>query len=46
MGGEVRKAWVVEVKKRYQEYRSGKRPPVPAKQVFAAADVFLTTNLH
>jgi putative addiction module component (TIGR02574 family) len=37
-GCEVETAWVIEAEKRYQEYRQGKRQPIPAATVFAEAD--------
>ncbi len=36
--GDVKAAWVAEAEHRYAEYKSGKRQPIPADQVFADAD--------
>jgi len=45
LGGEVLSdidaVWVVEAERRYQEYREGKRNPIPATDVFAEADQLL-----
>lgn len=38
---EVDAAWVGEAERRYQEYKDGKRRPVPASLVFAEADRLL-----
>jgi len=38
---EVEAAWVIEAERRYQEYRKGKRQPIPADKVFAEADRLL-----
>jgi len=42
LGGEtlsdVDAAWVVEAERRYAEYKSGIRQPIPAATVFADAD--------
>ncbi len=35
---EVDEAWVVEAERRYQEYKEGKRPGIPAEDVFSEAD--------
>ncbi len=35
---EMDEAWVVEVERRYQEYKEGKRPGILAEDVFAEAD--------
>ena len=32
------RAWVVEVERRFQEYKEGKRPGILAEDVFAEAD--------
>ena len=36
--GEVDAAWVAEAEHRYEEYKEGKRAPISANKVFAAAD--------
>ena len=36
--GEVDAAWVAEAEHRYEEYKEGKRVPISADKVFAAAD--------
>ena len=36
--GDVDVAWVVEAERRYQEFKEGKRQPIPATAVFAEAD--------
>jgi len=33
--------WVAEAERRYQEYKEGKRPGIPAEDVFAGADQLL-----
>lgn len=42
LGGEelsdVDAAWVAEAESRYEEYKQGKREPIPASKVFAEAD--------
>ncbi|OGV70549.1 MAG: addiction module protein [Lentisphaerae bacterium RIFOXYB12_FULL_65_16] len=38
---DVDAAWVAEAERRYREYKTGKRRPIPASQVFAAADRLL-----
>lgn len=35
---EVDEAWVIETERRYQEYKEGNRPGIPAEDVFAEAD--------
>ncbi len=35
---EIDEAWVFEAERRYQEYKAGKRPGIPAEDVFAEAD--------
>ena len=35
---EVDAAWVAEAERRYAEYQSGKRQPIPAAAVFAEAE--------
>lgn len=45
LGGEVLSdidtAWVDEAERRYGEYQAGRRPPIPAAEVFAEADRIL-----
>ena len=45
LGGEVLSdvdaAWVAEAERRYEEYKGGKRQPIPASQVFDQADRML-----
>jgi putative addiction module component (TIGR02574 family) len=45
LGGEVLSdvdaAWIAEAERRYQEYKDGKRTPIPAADVFAEADRLL-----
>ena len=45
LGGEVLSdvdaAWVKEAERRYDEYKKGKRQPIPASAVFAEADRML-----
>ncbi len=45
LGGDVLSdvdaAWVMEAEHRYAEYKEGKRQPVPASEVFSAADRIL-----
>ena len=45
LGGEVLSdvdaAWVQEAERRYEEYKQGKRQPIPASAVFAEADRIL-----
>ncbi|MBI2441568.1 MAG: addiction module protein [Lentisphaerae bacterium] len=36
--GDVDVAWVAEAERRYQEFKEGKRQPIPATAVFAEAD--------
>ena len=36
--GDVDVAWVTEAERRYQEFKEGKRQPIPAAAVFAEAD--------
>ena len=36
--GDVDAAWVAEAERRYQEFKEGKRQPIPATAVFAEAD--------
>ena len=47
LGGEVLSdvdaAWVTEAERRYDEYKQGKRQPVPASAVLAEADRMLRT---
>jgi len=38
---EVDAAWVAEAERRYGEYQTGKRQPIPAANVFAEADRIL-----
>jgi putative addiction module component (TIGR02574 family) len=38
---EVDAAWLAEAERRYQEYKEGKRPGVPAQAVFDEADRLL-----
>nr|VFK53881.1 MAG: putative addiction module component, TIGR02574 family [Candidatus Kentron sp. TUN]VFK55701.1 MAG: putative addiction module component, TIGR02574 family [Candidatus Kentron sp. TUN]VFK64308.1 MAG: putative addiction module component, TIGR02574 family [Candidatus Kentron sp. TUN] len=42
LGGEVlddiEEAWVLEVERRYREYKEGRADPIPASEVFAEAD--------
>lgn len=38
---DVDAAWVAEAERRYQEYKEGKRQPIPAAEVFAEADRLL-----
>jgi putative addiction module component (TIGR02574 family) len=38
---DVDAAWVEEAERRYQEYKEGKRTPIPAADVFAEADRLL-----
>lgn len=38
---DVDAAWVAEAERRYQEYKEGKRAPIPAADVFAEADRLL-----
>jgi len=38
---EVETAWVEEAQRRYQGYKAGGRPPVPAVDVLADADELL-----
>lgn len=38
---DVDAAWVAEAERRYQEYKEGKRTPIPAMDVFAEADRLL-----
>lgn len=35
---EIDAAWISEVERRYEEYKQGERPGIPANQVFAEAD--------
>jgi len=39
--GDVEAAWVAEAERRYEEYKAGRRQPVPADAVFADADRML-----
>lgn len=45
LGGEVFSdvdaAWVAEAEQRYEEYKNGRRQPIPASQVFDQADRLL-----
>lgn len=45
LGGEalsdIDAAWVKEADRRYEEYKQGKRQPIPASAVFADADRIL-----
>ena len=45
LGGEVLSdvdaAWVAEAERRYEEYREGRRQPVPASEVLEEADRML-----
>jgi len=45
LGGDVLSdidaAWVAEAERRYEEYKAGKRNPIPASEVFAEADRLL-----
>ena len=45
LGGEVLNdvdaAWVQEAERRYDEYKQGKRQPIPSSTVFAEADRML-----
>ena len=45
LGGDVLSdidaAWVAEAERRYEEYKAGKRKPIPASEVFAEADRLL-----
>ena len=34
-------AWLDEAERRYQEYKNGKRPGIPAEEVFSEADRML-----
>ncbi len=38
---EVDEAWVTEAERRYQEYKQGKRPGIPAGKVFEEAEKLL-----
>ena len=31
-------AWIAEAERRYEEYKNGKRPGIPANEVFTEAD--------
>lgn len=35
---DIDAAWIAEAERRYEEYKQGKRPGIPAKQVFSEAD--------
>ncbi len=35
---DIDAAWIAEAERRYEEYKQGKRPGIPANQVFAEAD--------
>jgi len=35
---DIDAAWIAEAEHRYQEYKEGKRPGIPAHEVFAEAD--------
>ncbi|MCD6430320.1 MAG: addiction module protein [Deltaproteobacteria bacterium] len=38
---DVEEAWIEEAERRYQEYKSGKRPGIASQTVFAEADLIL-----
>ena len=38
---EVDEAWIEEADRRYKDYKDGKRPGIPAHEVFAKADSML-----
>jgi putative addiction module component (TIGR02574 family) len=38
---DVDTVWVAEAERRYHDYKSGKRTPIPASQVFEDADRLL-----
>ncbi len=38
---DIDAAWVAEAEHRYQEYKEGKRPGIPAQDIFAEADRML-----
>nr|VFJ78892.1 MAG: putative addiction module component, TIGR02574 family [Candidatus Kentron sp. FW] len=38
---DVEAAWVIEVERRYREYKEGRAEPIPASEVFAEADRLL-----
>jgi len=38
---DIDAAWVVEAERRYDEYKAGKREPIPASEVLAEADRLL-----
>ncbi len=38
---EVDEAWITEAERRYQEYKKGKRPGIPAGRVFEEAEKLL-----
>lgn len=39
--GDVDAAWVAEAERRYDEYKEGKRQPIPVSQVFDEVDRIL-----
>ncbi|VFN02026.1 MAG: putative addiction module component, TIGR02574 family [Candidatus Kentron sp. G] len=38
---DIKEAWVLEVERRYQEYKEGRAKLIPASEVFAEADRLL-----
>ncbi len=38
---DIEEAWIEEAERRYQEYKSGKRPGIASQVVFAEADLIL-----
>ena len=38
---DIEEAWIEEAERRYQEYKSGKRPGITSQAVFAEADLIL-----
>ena len=38
---DIEEAWIEEAERRYQEYKSGKRPGIASQAVFAEADLIL-----
>ena len=38
---DIEAAWVAEAERRYEDYKKGNRPGIPANQVFAEADQIL-----
>ncbi len=38
---DIDEAWIAEAERRYDEYKSGNSPGIPAQEVFAKADEIL-----